>query len=191
LFSRFMSPQTAIRNKAYRDVLQARKQHIESLSKVLETSTDLSYEGSKHLAARLLGKIRASEAVYVLSKNLLFRHEPNLFSATPILSQGQYPCAVALVEIGYPSVEAMITKIEISSQRSSQYEKLDQEERELASWVLMQIMGRDTAVAKLETLAGERSGRDKERLDEAMTFIKAYKPIRVEPASAQDPALGR
>ena len=191
LLSRFMSPQFNVRYKAYSDIVQVRKQHIQTLSQALETSTDISYEGTKHLAARLLGELNASEAIGTLNKHLLFRHEPNWFSFRPIIPQEQYPCALALVQIGYPAIQAMVGKIQLPTSLSSGQKKLQQEERELAAWVIMQIMGRDEAAAKLEKLAGQRSSPYKERLEEAVDYIRSYKIVRVEPKSAQNLTVGR
>lgn len=181
LAASLMSSDEDTRNKGYQDALEARRQQIQDVVTVLETSTDNSHNGSRVIAARLLGELNAVEAIGALSKNLLFINEPNWFGSHPTFPEEEHPCAMALIEIGYPSIEPMMNRIAFQIARPGNEKKLEPEERQMAAWVIFKIVGKEDAIAKLNRRAEQLGSGSKARFTEAADYIRNYKPLRVDP----------
>lgn len=165
-----------------------RRQHAENVGLLIQLvgqkDVDDSWEGVRHLSIRLLGDMLATEAIPVLAERLTYL--PTGPIVTEVLPREfYYPCAVALVNIGPPSVGAMIYTIHWNK---------DTTMRDLAAWVLMQIEGKEQAAQHMQDLADKSyDNRTKPRLQEAHDFIANYKPILSPPGVEPRPVklLGR
>jgi hypothetical protein len=163
--------------------LQERKDKIQELISLLDRNDiDPTLGGPQHIAVTLLGRYRAVEAVKPLARHLMYLPDESptrrvKISATGV-TQMYYPCAAALVEIGEPSpvIDEMLQKVEFSN---------DKEERDLATWVIMQVQGPGQAKVTL-TGAPSQPGLDaaaKAHLKNAQTYIDDFRPTYNHPHS--------
>ena len=88
-----------------------------------------------------------------------------------IPSEAYRVAAMALREIGQPSIEEMLLRIKKSDL---------EEERNIAAWVIKEIEGKEQALHRLRAMA-RRGGRGKKRYEAARQFVDAYKPIFEHP----------
>lgn len=156
-------------------VLKQRADIIRELVSVIERpDTDKSCDGPLHRAIVLLGKLRAEEAVEPLADRLMFIPE-GFRVEEDIPSEAYYVSAVALVQIGYPSINVMLSRIKLTQ---------DQRERSLAGWVVSQIEGKEQASYRLRRLA-ETDSSSRAIWDTAAAGISAYVPTRGHPLKQQ------
>lgn len=153
----------------------------ELISILTDDSADRSYHGPVHLAAVMLGALRAEEAVDPLSARLSY-----LPPSTMIISQedlpieAYYPCARALADIGQSAIPAMVRVV---------WEPPDELSTRLALWVIMEVEGRDQAAHRFETLAEKTSDpRYRDRCEAARKYIESYQPDRSSPYRPPKPA---
>lgn len=166
-----------------------RRQHTENVGLLIklvgQKDVDDSWEGVRHLAIRLLGDMRATEAIRALAERLTYLPTGPIFVTEILPREFYYPCAVALVNIGAPSVGAMTNTIHWNKDTTT---------RDLAAWVLMQIEGKEQAAQHMQDLADKSyDNRTRPRLQEAHDFIANYKPILSPPGIEPQPIklLGR
>lgn len=161
-----------------------RQQHSDNVKSLVrfvgQGGVDDTWEGPRHLAIRLLGDIRATEAIPVLSKRLTFM--PTGVVETEMLPREYYyPCAVALVNIGAPCVGAMIDTISWNEDKTT---------RDLAAWVVMKVEGKEEAANHLQDLAAKSyDKKHKPRLQAAQDFVANYVPDFTSPGGKPDPNL--
>ena len=163
---------------AFRQVLSERKQIIQRLIVIAQTSGIKSdADGPRAKAIRLLGTLRAEEAVEPLSRFITYAPRVN-FIWEMMPREAYYVCAVALCDIGEPSVPAMLRKIDTSE---------DEEERNIAAWVIMQIEGKDQAAHRMSTLmeTSKYDSRAHSRYLAAKDYILNYKPVFEPPKTLE------
>jgi len=159
------------RQGAFNRVLRERKATIQELISLIERrDIDKEFYGPLHRAIVLLGKLRAKEAVKPLSGFLTYVPEGFMLDED-IPSEAYYVAAVALWQIGQPSISAMLMVIRHSD---------DPVERNIAAWVIMQIEGQDQATHRMEVLVVSDK-LYKERFEAAKQFIETYKPTFEHP----------
>jgi len=163
---RLQSPEPLIRQAAFDTLVSNRKDDIAQVLAILEKEDiDQAFNGPLHRSIKLLGAWRASEAVVALTNR--FMYVPTDFDIEEMLpSEAYHVSAVALVQIGEPSIGVMVERIRMTKSTS---------ERHLAAWVIMEIEGKEQAMCRLARM----SQQDKiatERYAEAEEFIKTYVP---------------
>jgi hypothetical protein len=98
-----------------------------------------------------------------------------------IPSEAYYVAAVALRNIGNPALEAVLARIEESD---------NQDERDLAAWIVREIDGPEQAEFRLRRWA-ERRPHGADRFRSAAAFVANYQPILAHPARAKAMRLER
>jgi hypothetical protein len=166
------------RSVAFDRIVSERETLIRDLiSVVTRGDTDKAYNGPLHRAIRLLGKFRATEAVTVLSSRLTYLPDyPGgvVFVDEMGPREAYYPCALALRDIGEPSIRAMVGTIGQAS--------TSEEEGNLAAWVIMEIEGKEQAAHRFDDLI-KQGAPYKEKYEAAKQFIINYKPVFEPPAA--------
>jgi hypothetical protein len=109
--------------------------------------------------------MRASESVLLLSEILASCSELDTDNSSNNKTAHYYFSAAALVKIGNPSIDTMLSKIKYSK---------NELERELASWVIMEIEGKEQAIYRFGKLK-EREKNYAEQFDSAIKYIENYK----------------
>lgn len=167
------------RAAAFSDLRAARRDTVAALIELLGQADELDPidGGPLQLAIALLGDYRAAEAVDALTELLLYL--PAEMVRTERLPRERYhPAAAALVDIGLPSVDAMLTLI-----------RNDREprRRQLAAWVLREVLGDVEAVRRLRQRAPATTDRRFEQFETAIEFIESYQPIFEPPTLEEEP----
>ncbi len=150
-----------VQNEAIRNVLNDRLRTVNMLIEIVDQANNgVSPKQAGQAAAYLLGKLRAPEAVAVLSRALA-KSDPNDFiSVEPNpLTNGVFN---ALVEIGRPAVPPMITNITTSDDERLRNRSMD---------VVYRVLGgKDNVIGLLNRLSEqkERSKEEKNRLAKAL-----------------------
>lgn len=168
------------RQAAFDRILGERTRMIKDLVAILQKpDIDTSFNGPRHRAVVLLGQIRATEAVEPLAKCLMYVPEGFMvYEAIP--REAYHVCAVALRDIGEPSVPAMLKVIAGSS---------NQEERDIAAWVVMEVEGKSQARCRFEGLAKmAKDDTSRARYKSAGDYIQSYKPDFDPPGVGLPPA---
>jgi len=154
--------------EAGRELLATRAEAIQALLKVVESQAEeviSSSDGPKEAAARLLGIMRAPEAVPVLMKHL--RWLPEEWSSDElVVLEANFKCAVALVAIGVPSLPAVTQRLA---------ETTDEEEMQVCAWIVMNVMGRPEGLTRLRR--AERILLRQEEEDEDEKDIIVDRPV--------------
>jgi hypothetical protein len=135
-----LSQDSRIRDQAVDSVLQDRRSIINKLIPLIDPANDMKYsDETRCAAAYLLGMLRATEAVAVLSRALA--DGPGRKVGKDI-SRYDVPVWTALVKIGRPAVPAMIENIETSDNKILRKKSLD---------VLCHVLGGKRRVLELLT----------------------------------------
>ena len=167
---RLRSEERRTRDRAVDAILQDRLGTVEKLIPLIDPDNATQYsDQTRCAAAYLLGKLRAVEAVPVLSRALA--DEPGPKKRADI-SRYDAPVWTALVRIGRPAVPAMIENIETSDHRILRKKSLD---------VLNHVLGGKRRLlellAKLEKRTDDKQTR--RRLQECITRVREhYKQTR-------------
>jgi hypothetical protein len=179
LMAQLLSKNPLNRQAAADNVMKQRQETIRDLISITEKKdVDKTFGGPYHRAIILLGDLRATEAVGVLSANLTYLPGGCVIIDEVMETQAYYPCAFALTRIGEPAIPAMIGRI---TQGSTPLE------RELAAWVVMEIEGKDQAAYRFASLGKtDMPGRNKDMLATAERFVKDYKPAFDYPGMPKD-----
>lgn len=103
------NPNIPARKEAFKQMDARRGDVVRSLIEIARTKKpSYTFYDPRELAIRLLGKLRAAEAVDVLIADIRFS-PPMIVDAISFLQQ--YPCAEALVQIGDPAREALLRRV--------------------------------------------------------------------------------
>ncbi len=121
---------------------------------IQDKDVNKSYKGPLHLIIKALGELQAKEAIPDMLEFFVFA--PDCYIRTEIIpTQYYYPVAVALIKIGDPSIMYMQKVIcdEINLKDKERNAELHSDEaKQLAAWVMMDIMGKEKALEKLQAL---------------------------------------
>jgi HEAT repeat protein len=156
-----------VQNKAIKTILDDRLRTVNMLIEIVDQANNgVSPKQAGQAAAYLLGKLRAPEAVAVLSRALA-RSDPNDFiSVEPNpLTNGVFN---ALVEIGRPAVPPMITNITTSDDERLRNRSMD---------VVYRVLGgKDNVIGLLNRLSEqkERSKEEKDRLAKSIAWAQSH-----------------
>ncbi len=134
----------------------------ETLARLLEKciqdkNVDKSFEGPLHLIIKALGELQTKEAIPIMLEYFIFVPDDYVIEES-INTQWYYPVAVALIKIGDPSIVYMQKVIcdEIKLKDKKRNAELHSDEaKQLAAWVMMDIMGKEKALEKLQILENE------------------------------------
>lgn len=153
------------RQKAFDSIVTERENMIRDLVGMLgEKDINKDFNGPFHRAILLLGELRATKAVNVLSDLLLYQPSGEMIIEEDVPSEALYPAAVALSKIGYPAVNSMEMAIKNAPSKT---------QRDLAAWVILQIEGREQSVKRMQGLsATHQHGR--KQFQEAEEYIQKY-----------------
>jgi hypothetical protein len=167
-----LSQDSRIHHRAVSSILQDRSAIVNELIPLIDPANSEKYnDGTRCMAAFLLGKFRAIEAVPVLSKALVDEPGPN---STLRIDGYAAPVWTALVRIGRPVVPAMIENIETSDNRILRKKSLD---------VLYHVLGGKRRVLELLTkLHGKAKDRSKvQRVQSAIQHTQTHFKENEEP----------
>ena len=118
-----LSQQPRTRDRAVDAILRDRKSVIEQLIPLIDPANAKKYsDETRSAAAYLLGKLRAVEAVPVLSQALADPPGPLFFGD---ISRYDSPVWTALVKIGRPAVPEMIKNLETSENKILRKRSMD------------------------------------------------------------------
>jgi HEAT repeat protein len=163
-----------VQNKAIQQILDDRLRTVNMLIEIVDqANAGKSSEDAGKAAAYVLGKLRAPEAVPVLSKALA-RPDPNLLRGLhmDVFVDAEW---AALVEIGRPAVPAMIKNITTSDDEGLRQRSLD---------VLVRVLeGKDNLIGLLNRLMEqkERSKKEKDRLAQSIAWAQSHYVEREKP----------
>lgn len=117
------SENSKTRDQTVDAVLRNRKSVIEQLIPLIDPANAKNYsDETRSVAAYLLGELRATEAVPVLSRALADPPGRNIF---PDISRYDTPVFHALVKIGRPAVPALIEHVKTSDNETLRKNTLD------------------------------------------------------------------
>ncbi len=160
-----LSQDSRILDQAVDSILQDRRSIINKLIPLIDPDNTKKYSGQTRCAAAyLLGMLRATEAVPVLSRAL--ENEPGRRYISDI-SRYDSPVWTALVRIGRPAVPAMIENIETSDNRILREKSID---------VLYHVLGGKRRVLELLTKLKARA-EDRliiEHIEAAIQYTKEH-----------------
>jgi hypothetical protein len=155
----------AVRASTYFSLQKHRKETAETLCKVLAASSDDAADGSRTLAISFLGELRAAEGVDCLVDHLDFVPQggPRSGGSAVGSRMTDLPAAVALVKIGIPAVEAMVSVVRNDA---------DAQHRDVAAWALREILGPREALGRLQDRYPAGDSRLAPRFDAAISKIE-------------------
>jgi hypothetical protein len=167
------SPDSAQRFAARSRIVQERRSLVQSLVKIARGGADdtpgkraqlLRLTSPKCLAIKLLGELRAEEAVPSLVQDLTYRVDTSIAGTFGGRGLGaRYPAAGSLAKIGNPAVPKLLGFLGKSTERV---------QRHVCVWTLIAIDGRDVARFRVER-AIERCGlsRTKANLEAGLEYF--------------------
>lgn len=165
------------RRVAYSSILSQRDELIAALLANVQNETpDLKWGSAYYYSIRLLGDLRAKEAVGALTVRLTYLPIGDEFSSEALPEEYYYPCAVALTRIGEPAIKAMLSAITTSR---------NDDEVRLASWVVLQIEGKKQAVHRLDDLVTEEPWL-RAHYEVAKSHILSWKPVFRRPPQPEN-----
>jgi len=158
-----------IQDEAITSILDERLRLVNTLIEVVgQASAEKSLGRTGNAAAFLLGKLRSPEAVPVLSAALAkVAMDPNASTSIDIDPLAD-AVTTALVEIGRPSIPAMITNITTSDDRMLRIRSMD---------VVYHVLGgKDNLIGLLNRLMEqkERKKEEKDRLTKAIEWAQSH-----------------
>ena len=164
-----------VREFAERRLLDVQAEITKGLVGIVEdTTSDQSFNGALYRAITLLGEYRAAEGTNALASRLTYLPVKGDF--VPQIEgeyEAYYPSAKALVSIGQAAVDAMIQKVGGSE---------NEQERALATWVLVKIEGKEQATSRFERLARDtRDTRWRDSFRWAKDYATSYAPKQGNP----------
>jgi len=151
--ARLESDDWEVQEKAASDIREGYDGTVRDVIRVAEQTTPYKFSfkfsllrvPAKYWAIRLLGDLRASEAVRILLDNLTY---PNpMYCGSLPRDRDVYPSAGSLIEIGTPAVGPVTEKLRGCAE--------DDLERHLCVLVLKEILGAELAEAHLTIAIGE------------------------------------
>ena len=160
------------RQSAAQNLINSRRSTIGELIAILgREDVDKSFQGTLHLSIEVLGLYRAGEAVSALSERIEF--VPEGFETEEMIpTEYYYVAAKALADIGMPAIEEMVKVVAKSTPLKAN----------LATWVIMETLGKDEAIQFLSKLRRERPTYD-ERFSKSIAQIENHKISFTRPNS--------
>lgn len=153
-----LSARTAVQAKAEKGILQQREETIQELLKIVKKKhQSISPDGGMVRAIRLLGKLRASEAVEDLLAIVDYR---------PLIVDDEigYPVAYALIEIGKPASRKALLRLRTERNPLR---------RSLLLEVIKHVEGKPVAVFLIRShLKQKISGIAKQNLQQALNELR-------------------
>ena len=160
------SPVRENRERAASRVLSDRSTTIKTLIQLAGAKEEKpQWRGPKDLAVELLGEYRATEAIDLLVKDVSYR-VPAISPADDSLVG--YTCAKALIEIGSPSVQAIVRCLQ---------QPAKEKELMLFAHVIRRIDGEDVGLFRLEAALKETPLGAKKNIE---SLIEIYKAKRTD-----------
>ncbi len=160
-----LSQDSRIRDQAVDSILQDRRSIVNKLIPLIDPANTKKYsDQTRCAAAYLLGMLRATEAVPVLSRALANEPGRKLISD---ISRYDVPVWTALVRIGRPAVPAMIENIETSDNKILREKSID---------VLNHVLGGKRRVLELLTKLKARAEDRQiiEHIEAAIQYTQAH-----------------
>lgn len=116
LANKIVSAKKEDRSLAYKKIIEERKERINRLIEIVKSPIPVNngeenkmWAASKELAIKILGELRATEAVSVLIENVDFL---TYLVSEEILPEDDYPATMALSKIGMPAIKPCLIAIE-------------------------------------------------------------------------------
>jgi hypothetical protein len=132
-----------------------------------DSIVDSCFNGTLHLTIKTLGELKAKEAIDPLVKYLTYI--PCNYTIESIIpTQIYYPAVLAYIQIGKESLSKMIEIID--STQSSEKQK------ELASYIIMKILGKEKAVTKLKAIEKKKDSIKLKSGKKFSDYIEEFKP---------------
>ena len=156
-------------------ILKERRSLVRSLMIIAQTQTRvtpseqaelLRLTSPKYLAIRLLGELRAEEAIRTLLRNLTYYVDMSIAGSLGGRGLGaRYPAAGSLAKIGNPAVPKLLGFLSGSTDRL---------EPHLCVWTLIRIEGRDVARLRVEKATKDCRpyGNAKANLEAALEYFE-------------------
>lgn len=173
IFAPLVGTDNDARMQTCRDISEDRQHKVEELIRVVEDeATDENTVKGKTAAMALLAEFRAPEAVEALANQLMFLPPPGrVLNTEPVATQKFYPAVRTLIAIGEPSdaCRQMLKKI---------IEAKHHEERDLATWVIMTILGKQEAKTRLSAIFAstpENNVQMRIRVRKSIEYIDQFK----------------
>lgn len=165
---RLDSPETAVRREALIAVIRQRDATIGCALRLAHEPDDgKTYWGKKECGVRLLGEMRANEAVPFLLDNIGFRPATLSFDLTEF---PDLPCVEALIRIGNPAAK------EIWGKRLA---AADKDTLPLYLAVLKHVWGKEICTLLIEKKLKSQpppQGLEKENLEAALKYFEKLEP---------------
>jgi hypothetical protein len=153
-----------VRARASAEIVQRREAEIDGLMQLLELRlANDDRQGTAKDVMLVLGKLRATQAVPLLVRNLTYEA---FYKNTkrPQTTEDLYPAVSALIEIGSPSLNSVLERVKNDS---------DPTVTRTAAAVIYGVLGGRRASSWLkEEAAAERSGDRKRRLEDVAHAIE-------------------
>ena len=147
------------RQEAQKELRAERSGLVAALLETIERDdAPLDFFSPTTLSIELLGSLRAAEAVPYLARRMTFKPNQILDEWRP--REYEFPAAVALSEIGFPAVPAMIANVRTSE---------DPMTRDLSAWVIERVVGPEMGKRVVrQAIEGEEDPELRKRLREAL-----------------------
>lgn len=160
----FQSHDPQARAEAVRSLIRGRSEIVNTLTRLAASkSGDRLARYVKYDAIRLLGAYRASEACDVLIDEIDYAPGMEVSERGPL---SRYPAAEALVQIGSPAAERVLTRVKKPTSAA---------QARLFAYVVYLIDGKELASARLE-IAVARAEEDAARAN-LSRFVELFKGI--------------
>lgn len=166
LITQIRTTEDTEREAAARRIMdERRKLLVELQESVKESLVEQETQGIAKTGIRLLGHLRAIEAVPMLVENLTFQPVPKVAGASKsVPTEEALPCVGALTEIGLPSLGPLMKKVAESGDRDTIL---------CAALVANRVLGTDLAVLYVKgEIARESAAAKKQRLMRLMERIE-------------------
>jgi hypothetical protein len=161
----------------YGVLVDQRNEDITNLIAIVrDKNADPDFDGPKNCAVELLGECRAIEAIDALMETLFYAPRPHVIDYSHCQEE-YYTCAVALEKIGSPCLDKIYARMP----------KAERKEQQLLAWIVEGILQKGEAIAALEFQKQKASKDDKHAFDEAIEYLKNYKPVFEPPPEAGGP----
>jgi hypothetical protein len=149
-------------------LLRNRQETIAALIPLVKAKPAYELLDSTPLAIEILGDLRAAEAVDQLAANITLT--PPVIEWEIRRKEERYLCAVALAKIGVPAVPAMLKIIRTGD---------DEVARQVAAWVLNEVLGADLAPVLLEgALKSAERPEEQARIKAALQYVQRLRETK-------------
>jgi hypothetical protein len=142
-----------------------------AIEKMRPTGT---FEGPLEFSLLALGKLRAKQGIPTLLQYLTFIPTVSMVDEKRV-TESYFPAVIALSQIGEPAVANLSALL--------QNPKSSDQEKHLAAWILMQVLGLEKAVKKVQESPVEMKFSNGRLIGE---FLKTYRASFEYPDSSKD-----